>query len=90
MRVVRPSPAKGSLSRKQVRTVVRATHVVPDSEGWKVMPPAGRNRPKRFRQEGDALKFAAQASGLGNGIVFIHEKGGKVRKATARSLVGSR
>lgn len=86
VRRLRPSPVKSNVSEKRIDTVLRGVHVVPDSEGWRVIRAAAHKRPRHFKKQSDAVEFAAQVCTVRGGIVFIHSKGGKVREAPARAL----
>lgn len=64
----------GNLDPEQIRTVVRAVHVLPSEEGWEVRK-SGRDRTNQvFATQSEAVQFAQELSALQNVEVIVHSK----------------
>ncbi|WP_404788510.1 DUF2188 domain-containing protein [Altericista sp. CCNU0014] len=64
----------GNLDPEQIRTVVRAVHVLPADQGWEVRK-SGRDRVDRvFPTQAEAIHFARELSVGQNVEVIVHAK----------------
>jgi uncharacterized protein YdaT len=64
----------GNLDPAQIRTVVRAVHVLPSEQGWAVRK-SGRDRTNQvFATQSEAVRFAHELSAHQNVEVIVHSK----------------
>jgi Uncharacterized protein conserved in bacteria (DUF2188) len=74
MRPLITSTEVGNLDPEQIRTVVRAVHVLPSEQGWTVRK-SGRDRvEKAFSSKIRAIQFACELSARHNLEVIVHSK----------------
>jgi hypothetical protein len=94
-RKVRPlitSTEVGNLDPEQIRTVVRAVHVLPSEQGWSVRK-SGRDRVNQaFATYAEAVQFAEELSSAQNVALIFHVQtdGITVRKLSIRSRTGKK
>jgi uncharacterized protein YdaT len=74
MRPLISSTETGKLDPEQIRTVVRAVHVLPSEKGWAVRK-SGRDRTNQlFATQSEAVRFAHELSSHQNVEVIVHSK----------------
>lgn len=74
IRPLMTSTEVGNLDPAQIRTVVRAVHVLPSEQGWTVRK-SGRDRTNQvFATQAEAVQFAHELSGNQNVDVIVHSK----------------
>jgi hypothetical protein len=59
-RTLKAATKTGKIDRAQIRTVIRAFHVVPKSGGWVVTTSGARRATQQFPRKQDAVQFAEE------------------------------
>ena len=79
-RTIRRDSRKGKIARSDIKSVVKAVHVAPSGDGWKVKK-AGQGRvTASFETKRDAVDYAKTLSRDKRVDLVIHSKNGRIER----------
>ena len=75
------TPTKsGKLKRSHIRTVVKALHIVPKSQGWVVTTTGDQRLTQEFPNKQDAVEFGQSIAKQNKSSLIVHGRDGKIRQ----------
>lgn len=82
-RTVKGTTQTGKIDLTTIRHVVRALHVVPQSDGW-VVTASGADQPtQQFARKEDAVQFGESVAKRKRTSLIIHGRDGKIQDIDA-------
>ena len=76
----------GKIDLSQIRTVIKAFHVVPKSGGWVVTASGGGQPTQQFSRKEDAVQFGESVAKRKRTRLIIHGRDGKIQDIDAHGV----
>jgi hypothetical protein len=75
------APSKtGKIQRSQIRSAIKALHVVPKSDGWVVTTSGAEQLAQEFPKKQDAVEFGESVAKRNKSSLFVHRRDGKIEQ----------
>lgn len=73
------APTKtGKIQRSRIRTVIKALHVLPKSDGWVVTTSGAERLTQQFPSKQDALAFGESVAKRKKTSLIVHRRDGRI------------
>jgi Uncharacterized protein conserved in bacteria (DUF2188) len=75
------APTKtGKIQRSRIRTVIKALHVMPKSNGWVVTTSGAEPLTQQFPRKQDALEFGESVAKQKRTSLIVHRRDGRIEQ----------
>ena len=77
-RTVKAPTKTGKIQRSRIRTVIKALHVMPKSDGWVVTTSGAEPLTQQFPRKQDALEFGESVAKQKKTSLIVHRRDGRI------------
>jgi hypothetical protein len=79
-RTVKAPTKTGKIQRSQIRSVIKALHVMPKPDGWVVTTSGAEHLTQQFPRKQDAVEFGESVAKRNKTSLIVHRRDGRIEQ----------